>query len=205
MSLVDNITITRDETYKGPAYIAIGALTSFPGALESVIDMDTYALQSGITALCPTTEDGVTINRSVSTSDGIPIDQKNYNMDAGEPESWTMQVGFTLLNTDVDTIKYPWATPEPVTVTGSSVTQKKLPLGAPETFTERELYVIQEDPKTGRMRVFAFRKSIPAPDGDLNIQKTEASGLPVTFNIRPDTTLAEHHGPYGFIIEEDAS
>jgi hypothetical protein len=203
MGLVDNITITRAETYKGAAYVAVGALASFPGELESVINPTTYALESGIVALCPTSEDGVTIGRSADVSDGIPIDQKSYNLDEGEPDAWTQEVTFTLLNTDVDFLKYAWETPDPVSVVGSVLNQKRLPLGVPQTFTERELYIIQEDPTTGRLRVFAFRKAVPQPDGELNVQASDASGVPVTYKLRADTTLADHHGPFGFIFEED--
>ena len=55
------------------------------------------------------------------------------------------------------------------------------------------------------MRVFAFRKAVPQVDSEMNVQSEEASGAPVTFKIRADTTLADHHGPFGYIFEEDAS
>ena len=204
--LKDSITVTRNETYKGPSYIAIGALASFPGQLESVIHPTTYALEEGIVAVAPTTEDGVTIKRSAEVGDGIAIDQKAYNLDEGEPDGWAMEVSFTLLNTDVDYLRYVWGTGDPIAVSGSVVTQKKLPLDAPTSFTERELYIIQEDAKTGRMRVFAFRKAVPQPDSELNVQSSDGSGAPATFKCRADTTItADHHGPFGFIFEEDAT
>lgn len=205
MGLVDNITVTRSKIYKGTAYVVYGNLASFPGELESVINPSTYALAVGLTALCPTSEDGVTIGRSAEVSDGIAVDQKRTNLDEGEPDGWTMQAGMTLLENDVDTIKIVWQTPDPVAVIGSVVNQNSLPLGAPTTFTERQLYIIQEDYYNGRMRVFAFRKAVVQPDGDMNIQSGDASGIPVTFKLRADETLAEHHGPFGFIFEEDAS
>jgi len=85
------------------------------------------------------------------------------------------------------------------------VGQKRLPLSAPSTFTQRELYIVQEDFAGERIRVFAFREAVVQPDGDLNIQSEEASAVPVTFKLREDETLSEHHGPFGFIFEEDAS
>ena len=88
-------------------------------------------------------------------------------------------------------------------VTGSVVNQDRLPLNAPSTWTERQLYVIQEDAKTGLIRVFAFRKAVPNVDSEMNIQRTEATGLPAAFKLRPDTSIADHHGPYGYIFEED--
>lgn len=205
MGLMDVITVTRAKTYKGASYLAYGSLASFPGELESVINPTTYALAAGLTALCPTTPDGVAITRSEEVTDGIEIDQKNYNLDEGEPESWGMEVSATLLDTTVDAIKVIWETPDPVAVSGSSVSQQRLPIGAPAAATERELYVIQEDATNGRLRVFAFRKAVVQVDSEVNIQSSDAAGLPATWRIRADATIAEHHGPYGFIFEEDAS
>jgi len=204
MGLPDNITITRSKVYKGTSYVAIGTLASFPGELESVINPTTYALDALLTPLAPTTEDGVTINRVAEVSDGIEIDQKAYNLDEGEPTGWTQEVSMTLLQTDSDALRIVWETSDPVAVVGSSVNQNRTPLGAPRVFTSRELYVIQEDETTGRLRVFAFRDAVPQVDSEINIQSEEASGLPVTFKCRADATLADHQGPFGFIFEEDA-
>jgi len=203
MGLVSAITIDRNDVWKGSSYLAYGNLASFPGELESVINPTTYALANGLTALAPTNEDGVSISRSTESEDGIPIDQKNYNLDEGDPGDTAMEVGTTLLTSNVDVIKIVWGTPDEVAVSGSLVNQKRLPLNAPSTYTERQVYVIQEDAKTGRLRVFAFRKTVPNVDSEMNIQRSEATGLPSAFKLRPDTTLADHHGPYGFIFEED--
>ena len=161
-------------------------------------------LEAGLSAICPTTEDGVTINRVAEVSDGIEIDQKAYNLDEGQPTSWTMEVSMTLLKTDVDALRIVWETADKVAVTGSVVNQQRLPIGAPTAFTSRELYIIQEDETTGRMRVFAFRDAIPQVDTEINIQSEEAAGLPITFKCRADSTLADHHGPFGFLFEENA-
>jgi len=203
MGLVSQITVDRDDVWKGTSYLVYGSLASFPGELESVINPTTYALADGLTALVPTTEDGVAIRRATESEDGIPLDQKNYNLDEGDPGSTTMEMNTTLLDSTVDVLKIVWGTPDPVSVTGSVVNQARLPLNAPATWTERQLYVIQEDAKTGLIRVFAFRKAVPSVDSEMNIQRTEATGLPAAFKLRPDTTIADHHGPYGFIFEED--
>jgi hypothetical protein len=202
--LSDAIQIDRKKTYKGTAWVLYGSLASFPGELESVINPTTYVKAAGLTELCPTTEDGVTVTRAAEVSDGIAIDQKATNLDEGEPTGWGMGAAFELLDTTLDALKIVWQTGDPVAITGSSVSQKRLSLGAPQSFTERELYIVQEDAKTKRMRVFAFRKAVPQVDSELNAQSEEASGTGVEFKIRADTTKAEHHGPFGFIFEEDA-
>ena len=205
MSLIDNVSITRDQVYKGSGILALGTLTSFPGELETVIDPDTYALGSGLTIYAPTSEDGVTLNRTAEVSDGIAIDQRKANLDEGEPDGWSMELSTTLLRTDAAALAVAWELGTVENLTGSVVDQTVTPISAPATFTEQELYLIQEDAKTGRLRVFAFRKAVPQPDGELNAQSEEATGLPVTFKLREDTSVAERHGSFGRIFEEDAS
>jgi len=205
MGLVDNISVARNEVYKGASYLVLGSLASFPGELESVIHPTTYALAEGLTAYAPTTEDGVTLNRSAEVSDGIAIDQRKSNLDEGEPDAWEMEAGTTLLKTNAAALAVAWELGTVESHTGSVVSQTVTPISAPTTFTERQLYIIQEDAKTGRLRVFAFRKAVVQPDGDLNVQSEEASGLPTTFKIREDTDITAHHGSFGKIFEEDAS
>ena len=204
MSLRSAITVTRSKTWKGPCYVAVGNLDSFPGELETIIHPTTYAFNGSLTVMCPTTTDGATINRAAEVDDGIAMDQKASPMDEGEPTSWSMEATLTLLDTTVEMFKIAWETPDHVVVSGSVVGQKRLPIGAPDAFTERELYIVQEDPKTGRMRAWAFREAVPQVDSEINVQTEEATGLPVTFRIRADPTIAEHHGPFGFEFEEDA-
>lgn len=205
MSLIDTISVTRNQVFKGPCYIAYAPTsTSFPGELESVINPTTYALDAAWTEICPTTEDGATLRRSVEVFDGIPIDQKKSNLSEGEPDSWTQEVTFTPVNTTTDVLQIIWAAGDVQAVTGSVVNQQRLPLSAPATFTERLLAVIQEDPETTRMRVAVFRKAIPQVDSEMNIQDSEASGAPATFKCREDTTIGAHHGTFGVILEENA-
>ena len=204
MSLVDNVSITREQVYKGSGVLAIGSLTSFPGELESVINPTTYALGAGISFYAPTSEDGVALNRSAEVTDGIAIDQRKANLDEGEPEAWSMGASVTLLRTDAAMLALAWELGTVESHSGSVVEQTVTPISAPHTFTEQELYLIQEDAKTGRLRVFAFRKAVPQPDGDLNAQAEEATGLPITFKLREDTSVALHHGSFGKIFEEDA-
>ena len=100
--MIDSITVTRTKVYKGAARLVVSdpdQLTSLPGALESVMNPSTpadggtaYELASGWIDLGPTTEDGVTIRREAELDDGIPLDQRNTNLDEGEPEKWSMEM-----------------------------------------------------------------------------------------------------------------
>lgn len=205
MSLVDNVSITRNQVYKGSGVLALGTLVSFPGELESVINPSTYALEAGLAIYAPTSEDGITLTRTAEVSDGIAIDQRKANLDEGEPDGWSMELGATLLRTDSVMLAIAWELGTVEAHSGSLVEQTVTPISAPSTFTEQELYLIQEDAKEGRLRVFAFRKAVPQPDGELNAQSEEATGLPVTFKLREDTAVAVHQGSYGRIFEEDAT
>lgn len=204
MSLTDAISVTRNDVWQGCCYPVVGNLASFPGELESIINPTTYALAAGLTAMSPTTEDGVTIGRSVDVTEGIAIDQKRTNLGEGEPSSWAMMAGMTLVNTTVEMFRIAWETSDYKNLTGSAVTQKVLPISAPATFTTRQLYIIQEDPATGLIRAWAFRDAVPQPEGEVNVQSEEASQLPVTFKIREDTSIAAHHGSFGKLFEEQA-
>lgn len=205
MGLADNITVTRNNIYKGTCQVAVSndTYTSFPGELESVIHPTTYALDAAYTPLGGTSEDGVVLRRSAELSEGIPIDQRRTALDEGEPDAWDMEAEMTLMETDLDNLTIVWegGTVEPIT--GSLVNQKMMPLGAPESFTERVFVIVQEDVKTGRMRVAALRVTTPMVDGsELNMQKTTATGLPFKVKVRADENTAEHHGPFGKMFEE---
>ena len=212
--LIDNVTVTRNKIYKGAGRLVVSdpdVLTSFPGVLESVINPASpksgaaYALADGWTDLGPTTEDGITLQRTISASDGIALDQRKSNLDEGEPEDTTMSLETELLHTDLDTLKIVWQGGNKRTIAdaGTNVAQHSLDFDAPQTFTERMLAVIQEDPKSGKLRVFAFRKAIPDVDSELVIQSNEATGLPASFMLRTDTTVNEGSGQFGKVYEED--
>jgi len=213
--MIDSITVTRDSVYKGAARLVVSepdTLTSFPGRLESVMNPSSpktgtaYALADGWTDLGPTTDDGVVIRREAELSDGIPLDQRKTNLDEGEPESWTMEAKVTLLHTNLANFKKAWegGTLRSFIEDASHVAQHALDLDAPSSFTERMAAFIQEDPKSGKLRAFAFRSAIPQVDGsEITLQSEEATGLPLKLKLKSDTSVSEGSGQFGKIYEED--
>jgi len=213
--MIDSISVTRTKVYKGASRLVISdpdSLTSFPGVLESVMNPASpadggtaYALADGWTDLGPTTEDGVTIRREAELDDGIPVDQRNTNLDEGEPDKWTMELETSLLHTDLDNFNYAWEAGEKRTIaaTGTNVAQHALDLDAPASFTERMMAVLQEDPSSGKLRGFVFRQAIPQVSSETVVQKGEATNLPVTFKLKADETISEGSGQFGRIYEED--
>ncbi len=214
MALIDNIDVTRSKIYKGTGRFVVSdpdTLTSFPGRLESVmlpsapVSGTAYELQAGWIDLGPTTEDGLKLMRGADLGEGIPVDQRQTNLDAGEPEDWSMSAEFTLLHTHLTNIKIAW---EGGTLRnhalGTTVAQSALDLDAPTVFTERMAAFIQEDPSTTKLRVFCFRQAIPEVDGsEMNVQSTTETGLPTKLRLNADETISAGSGQFGVIYQED--
>jgi len=214
-NLTDAITITRSKVYKGACrfvYADPNIYTSFPGRLESVMQpaspadaaATAYELAHGLYDVESTSEEGVVLRRAADFSDGIAIDQRGFALDAGEPDDWNMEAEFTLLNTSLEMLQVMWelGTLTAQAADATHVAAHRLSINAPKSFTERMTFLIQEDPKSGKLRCFAFRIAKPQVDSELNIQKTEATGLPVTMKLSADPAITSDD-PYGCIFEED--
>lgn len=216
--MIDSVTVTRESVFKGAGWLVVSdpdVLSSFPGRLESVMQPSVpadagetaYALETGWTSLGPTPEDGFTITREAEIGDGIPIDQRQHNLDEGEPDNWQMRLETALLHTNLATVAIAWegGTLRTFAADATHVAQSSLDLDAPLTFTERMAAVIQEDPAStsGKLRIFVFRKAIPQVSSDLNIQSKEATQLPFTLTLKADESIAEGSGQFGKIFEED--
>ena len=213
-NLRDSVTVTRTKIWKGTFRLVVSdpdEYTSFPGRIESVIATsasadDKYTLASGLTDLGPTTTDGLTVRRTAELSDGIELDQRRTNLDEGEPDTWAMSCEATLRHTDLDNFGIAWegGTQRTHAANGTHVAQHSLALDAPQEFTARMLFAVQEDPSNGNMRVFAFRDATPAVDSESVLGRTEATNLPLTMTLRADTSIDENSGQFGMIFEEDA-
>lgn len=213
--MIDSITVTRTKVYKGAGRLLVSdpdLLTSFPGRLESVMNPASpadggtaYELATGWVDLGPTTEDGIILRREAEMSEGIPLDQRRANLDEGEPENWKMELEATLVHTCLDNIKKAWEGGEKRTLaaSGSQVAQHSVDFDAPGSLTERMAAVVQEDPKSGGLRVFVFRETIPQIEGEMNIQENEATGLPLKLLVRLDESISEGSGQFGKVYEED--
>lgn len=206
--MIDAISVDRDTIYKGAARLVYAntTLASFPGRFESVMNATTYALVSGWNDFGATTEEGITVSRSAELSDGIALDQRVTPLDEGEPESWEMSLETTLLNTSLTNVALAWeaGTLRAYIADGGYAAQHVLDLDAPTSFTQRMLCVIQEDPKSERLRMVCFRKVTPKVDGsDLTMSRGEASELPVSFTLAADEDVAQGSGQFGRIYELD--
>lgn len=208
-TVLDAMTITRNNVFRGAARCVYAASAkAFPTKIEDVIDPSTYALASGWSDLGPTNDDGFTVRRSVEVFDGIAIDQLKTNLDEGEPESWSMEAETTIMDTSLEKMAIVWqgGTLETISAGTGTIAQHALPLDAPTSFTSRRLAFIQQDEKTARLRVFAFRDAIPQVDGsDLKMTSGEGSPLPTKFKLKRDTAIALNAGQFGKVFQEDVT
>lgn len=209
--MIDAITIDEDRIYKGAARLVQRVSTNFPAKLEDVMNPAVpaagvaYALASGWIDIGATTDDGVKLARSVKLTDGIKIDQRNVNIRKGDPDTWEMGLEATLLETSLENFQIAWAagTLATLAVSGTRVAQHSLSLDGPASLTERQFAFAQEDPTTGKLRVFAFRKAMPVVDSDTTAKSGDPSTLPLKMDLQTDTNIAVGAGQFGLIFEED--
>jgi hypothetical protein len=205
-NLFDSV-VTESNVWRGAArFLYADAGTSFPGELESVINPTTYALAAGWNDFGGTGDEGLTITREFEGMDGVPIDQRAYNLFEGDPTKWMMKVSAKLMETDLDNLRIAWETPAKQSITGSSVSQTKLLFNAPTTLVERMVAAIQQHSEQDNLRVFVFRTASLEPGArELLLKADSGTGVPLEMNLEPDPAVADADGPFGALYEETAS
>ncbi len=218
-TLFDTVT-DKTKVWRGASRVLIAATgTSFPGLLESVIQPKTpqpnshkvgYAVTSPWTDIGGTTEDGVTLSREFEAQDGVVVDQLKYALFEGDPKTWKMTAGFTMLHTDYPSLAIAWELPSAATIAANTagpdyaVAQHRAKFSAPDTLTDRLLAVVQQHPTSESLRVFVFRSAKLAGEAsELAVKGSEASGLAVSLNLFADTTVDNDQDPFGEMFEED--
>jgi hypothetical protein len=203
--MIDSITVTRRDLFKGACRIACRVSTTVPVKLEDIMEPATYVLASGWADLGPTNEDGVSFTRTAELSDGIVVDQRLTALDEGEPDSWSASASCTLMHTTygnlIKALEYGTATA--LGATGGRIAQHQVSIDAPASFTERQFAFIQEDYKNSRVRAWWWRKVVPAVDTEMAIKGSEATGLPFKMTINQDTDVLAGAGQFGLYFEED--
>jgi len=197
--LFDGVVI-ENRVYRGAGRVVWAPKgTPFPISISDVINLTTYALVAPWADLGGTTKDGITIVRGLDKLDPVMPDQLPAGILRNQPVNWRGTVAFSLLHTDLDTLKQ--------ILEGGSITsgtgERYLDLGTPETLTEILLAVIQKHSKTGKHRMFAFRRcTLAGEDIEMAIQSEEATALPVTFDLEPDLSISDLKANLYRIFEE---
>ena len=205
-TLTNVMTLDENKIYRGPSRLLYGRIgLTEPTKIEDVIDPSTYVLASGYYDWGFTDEDGVTVSREAELFDGIPLDQRKSNLYEGEPENWMMSLSTNMVDADIDSLIRVWELGSKTTLSSGAgqIAQTKTTIGAPQAFTERRVAVVQEDNKTGRLRMLWFRKAIPMQESsETQISDSGAAMVPLSMKISQDLDIADSSGPFGLIFEE---
>lgn len=205
-TLTSVMTLDENKVYRGPSRLVAGRIgLTAPTKIEDVIDPTTFVLASGYFDLGFTSDDGVSVNRSMETFDGIAIDQRKTNIYEGQPENWTMSLTCDLVDTDVATMAIVWELGDTTTLEADvgQIAQTRTTIGAPQSLTERRVAVLHQDNKTERLRMLWFRKVIPMQeDSETQIYDGGASMLPLSMKIDQDLDVTDANGPFGLVFEK---
>lgn len=197
--LFDGIT-TESKVYKGAGRVIFAPVGwVFPEEIADVIDPDTFVLASAWEDFGATTPDGITVSRNFEKDAGVEVDQMSTNILRGNVKNWTGKVTMTLLHSSLEMMKIAFEAADIDTGNG----ERTMDVGAPIAVSEQRLAVIQKHSKTGKLRIFAFRKaSISAEEISLAFKADTATGIPLSFDVEPDLDIGEASTNMFRIIEQ---
>jgi hypothetical protein len=206
-SLVTNLSIDLAKIWTGGHRLVYAPIeTAFPGDLEDIINVSTWALETGWVDFGPTTDDGFEITREGDVNEGVAIDQRDYNLGAGNYANVSMGGSCTAMYTDSATLKLKWefgtTTAIPIG-TGVTITQSSTAMGSPATPTPRRLAVLQQN-TNGLLRAFVFRRATVELGGSVALHKGDPEGTEVTFVFQPDPSITDG-SDFGVLLEQTAA
>ena len=177
--------------------------TTFPTAISAVINLSTYAAQTGGGWFdLGSTKGGIQISFN-NSEESIDVDQINSDIDTYVTGA-EMSVSTTLAETTLDRLAFAWEG-DAVTINAVPTTpEKNTAFGPFEDYTQRRLAVGARNTKSGKLRLFVFRKANRAPqDSQIEFNKAgEQQTIPVRFNILPDTSIATVRARYGVAFDQ---
>jgi hypothetical protein len=192
--LGNNTPIDAAKIWAGPHRLVIADDSqAFPSLLEDIIDPGTWALETGWADFGPTTDDGFEITREGDRSEGVAIDQRDFNIGGGNYEGVTMGGTCTVMYTDADTLKIKWelgATTDIPAVLNTNVHQTRTKIGNPSMPTKRRVAVLQQQ-ANGMLRAFVFRLGSTELGGSVVLKKGDPEGTEVTWVFEPDLAITD--------------
>ena len=190
--------------------------TLFPVEIKDIIVLTTGATQYDLVA--PWTEigftkTGINITRNNAEED-FDVDQVSGSI-RRRPTNWEMSVGTQLAEATLETFALAWEL-GPVTTavkTPPLLNERKVGLGAPQSYTERLIAVLFQFPaeRSGTapgtaalIRAWVFgRCNRAAQESGMTLQKTgEQVSLPVRWNAQADTSKPVDE-QFGVMLEQD--
>lgn len=177
--------------------------TVFPTQIGDVINVSTYAAQAANGWFdLGSTKGGVQIIFN-NSEDSIDVDQINADIFT-IPNGTTMAVATNLAETTLDRFAFAWEGDTVSVNAGPTIPEKMTGFGPFESYTMRRLVVGARNPFSGKLRIFAFRKSARAPqESSVSFDKAGAQQqIPVRFNILPDTSVSSVRSRYGTAFDQ---
>lgn len=180
-------TAINDNTFiRGAARIMwAGTTVAFPTSISDIINLSSYAAQSGWNDL-GATKTGVTITRN-NTEESFDVDQIIGEIDS-RPVTWEQTISTALAEASLQRLQVAWEAGG-ITTNGS---EERMGVGNPTFYTKRQVAVLHQKPD-GKIRAHVFRKVQHAPQESATVyNKTgEQVQFPVTFRALADTSVAD--------------
>jgi len=208
-ALGNGTPIDAAKIWSGPHRAVIADDTqTFPTKLEDIIDLSTWALKTGWSDFGPTSDDGFEITREGDRTEGVAIDQRDFNIGGGDYTGVTMGGTCTVMYTDAATLKIKWelgsTTDVPaVTGAGGNVHQTRTKIGNPARPTRRRLAVLQQQ-ANGMLRAFVFRLASTELGGSVVLKKGDPEGTEVTWVFEPDVSISDGT-EFGVYLEQQTA
>lgn len=189
--MYDSFVVTESDIFKGAGRVVIAPLgTTFPGSIEDVMNVSTFALTSAWRDIGGTTCDGISIMRGFDKDEGIDVCQLGTPILKTGASGWRGTVGYELLETGLQDLDRAWE--------GSSdgaqvvdAQESYWDFGSPDEVTTYRLAVIQQHPRDDdNLRMFAFhRASLAGEESELSMSRDNPSSLPTVWEIEADPSL----------------
>jgi hypothetical protein len=199
-------TNINDEGFiRGAARILSEPFTApFPTKISDIIVLVTGATQyDAVSAWTDlgATKTGIQVVRN-NAEETFDVDQIQGDI-ASAPTNWEMNIGTSLAEVTLERIDEAWEGGTITTNATVSPNEKQLPLGQPDSYTQKRLAVVFQRPN-GKVRAFVFRKVQRMPqESAFTFQKTgEQQSVPMRWRALADDTVADTSARFGIILDQ---
>jgi len=165
---------------------------AYPATLSDILNPTTGVLASGWNDF-GATDGGFKIAVSYEKTEW-EVDQENSPIDEFLTR-WNYRLETTLVEVSLENLKIVWEGTAITTDTTPTPDERLISFGTPSAVTERMMaYLHDKRPVSGvgKIRAYVFRKArYGGNESSHEFTKGEKAKIPVTFNLFPDTTLAD--------------
>jgi len=207
VSLINSFALDEQKIWKGGHILLVGDTTtppSVPGKIEDVIDPVTFAPKTSWGFFTATDENGFDLEPQYEVNDGVPTDQRKYNILKGDVETVAWSGTATALYSDLATLKKLWNLGGITAIAAATgtIAQRIAKIGVPERLIEQQVAVVQQNSRTKKLRVVYMRKGTFTSPQTMKQSGRSVASNGFTLMFDPDTTITDG-SDFGFIMEAD--